>query len=370
MPICEIRCWNSPDCLKRCDRIITTALYLRDDSQESFDRYVLGLTEGLHHRDRYFPGFALLLFIDATVTNNRAAVVILDERLRRHDAVVVFHCPAVQLGPQHGHQGHFGMLVRYFPIFGYVPECAKMRYCITIDADYKEYDWAYVAGIYRWLARRPSVRLAVASNTLARYIRWRKPAFFPVYGGYIVCRGTLPQELLRSYITAATETPERFKKFFRRGSAGFPYGFDELFWNMFVIPYLQKEGSRFGVHCKWSYERLLGGLLYQHNEYSRSRVSTLEESDLRRLKTLLRSLGYGGPLLAMLRDASRRVPRRVWSRLDAVLRRWRTIGYSSVFLENQLDFALLNGCEAARGVMITFEGDKLANVQTMEAKPG
>jgi len=192
--------------------------------------------------------------------------------------------------------------------------------------------------------------------------------FLSSVGGHIVVRKQLPRSVLEDYLNVITSQPEILDSYFLSKKAHtFPYGIDELFWNVNVVPWLREKKVPFSIHSKWSYERLFGGLTYKHNEYSKDRLSTMSKISIASLDNLVRRLGFPENVSTdrAIESLKKAVSPNSWATIDETLREWRKKRRYGIFLWNQLDFAILNAQCKSRAVVMTFVGKSKPSVQAV-----
>jgi hypothetical protein len=114
---------------------------------KSFDKYVDGLKRLLKYREEYLPNFFFRIFIDRTIYDDDIIMSIINSDPKVQP--VLFKCQKYLDKDNYHHEGVFGTLIRFFPMFDFDNNDAD--YVIVTDIEPNYEDMHSLGYIYNYL---------------------------------------------------------------------------------------------------------------------------------------------------------------------------------------------------------------------------
>lgn len=103
---------------------------LNDNYYKDFSRYITGLESMYHNVIKYVRSYSIRLFIDNSIYKDKDIMNKLDKLYKLE--IVLYDCPKYKIDNDH-HQGLFGTIIRFFPMFDFPNNDANKIILSDID---------------------------------------------------------------------------------------------------------------------------------------------------------------------------------------------------------------------------------------------
>lgn len=213
----------------RYPNILSCSFFTMENSYRNFNKYKEQLKRFLKQAE-VLKDYELRIYTDNT--GKEYALEICESY--SFVSIYLFDCPSFREGI--GHQGTFGTLVRFLPLF----EEHKLVWISDIDIpdNYLDID----------------LKGDIIINSALCYERKVYGRKYTILAGRFISKKKLPKRLLTKFINDilegkySNEINELNKQNTRKPSSNFPYGMDELFLNWIIYDWLQKQEFKINIH--------------------------------------------------------------------------------------------------------------------------
>ena len=226
---------------------ISTSLFKMENPYRSFDKYINKL---MLWRKAIPKNAYIRLYVDASVLEETSFINLMKLNLYNLE-VYLYECKELLDSSGIYHDGTFGSVVRFLPlIYKDVPK--NVKYVWVTDTD-------MYPNMFRidYLGQMMKVNVDISYASDACYNRpWiDSKNEYPIINKRVIVtsnflrKANIPKNLLDKFLQKVLNgeytkiRDEIVKNSPRKSAEYFPYGFDELFTNKFLLPYFQRTSS-------------------------------------------------------------------------------------------------------------------------------
>jgi hypothetical protein len=271
-PICEFTPLFNIDYTKKKNIISCSFFKMAGGGYKNFTEYSNGILHLSNFIKKEMKDFKLRLFIDMSIYNDKK---IMDTLKNNSIEIVLYKCPSYVVD-KNKHKGIFGMFARFFPIFDFKNNDAKLVFISDIDFNsYKEvsnFFYKTNGNIINYLIKTKIIyklHTFIYNNYSLMYIsnwlfinknNYKNNYIHPyVRGGSTYYYKKINYKILLNFfnlvnssnkIYSAYSKLEKNKKNLIKNDK-YLYGSDEYFLNRIYIKYLKKNNLSFGCKIKF-----------------------------------------------------------------------------------------------------------------------
>jgi hypothetical protein len=224
------------------DIIISASLFKMKNSYRDFNIYINDLLKWI----KYIPKRSYLrLYVDNTVLSSTLFNTLLDDDKYPDLEIILYECEEF-MDSEGYHDGTFGSIIRLIPLFQ-KPKNVKYIWVTDLDMPIKVYNYKYIK-----MMLEKNVKVCYYSK--ACYNKpWSQGLEYPIGAGRIIMNSKINLDykdftkflndvLKNKYKSIYEEIKEKYEnpvKGLKRKMSDvkyFPYGFDELFCNLYLLP--------------------------------------------------------------------------------------------------------------------------------------
>ena len=240
---------------KKKKNIVSSSFFkIHGGGYKKFDRYINGIRYINKFIVEEMENFVHRLFVDESIYNDQKIMSIL-RRLKIE--IVVYKCPNYMVGNEH-HMGTFGTIVRFFPMFDFPGNDAKIVLISDID------DQSYEITLTGVLSQTYNLFTGLTKRGFIDEIRYATSVKFfkqdaemeHIIASRQIAKGDLDSKTLIKFIKKVSKTTERLSYYpkdmnlINKTSGNFIYGFDEWFINHDLIKQIKKEKIPMAVEIR------------------------------------------------------------------------------------------------------------------------
>lgn len=265
---------------KHKKNLICCCFFKRNNNYyKNFRRYIHGLCRMYTYVIKNIHNYSIRLFIDDSIYKDYDIINLLKEMELLE--IVIFRCPKYQIGDFH--QGLFGTLIRFFPMFDFPNNDADK----IIISDIDDYSLRKYFDIYKKLNNKINDLYLIKFSNAGKMFK-NKELYNHIYNG-IILDYIKPQEIislkrvnnnlildflenLNPTINYSYYLNENYKKnnsFISKfeNNGCFIYGIDEYFLNNHYLHYFIDYEKPFLNILKFNMNGILYNQIYNRNEY-------------------------------------------------------------------------------------------------------
>lgn len=252
-PLCEFKPLFK--LTKKKKNIVSSSFFkIHGGGYKKMDRYINGIRYVNKFIVEEMENFIHRLFVDESIYNDQKIMKVL-RRLKIE--IVVYKCPNYMVGDKH-HMGTFGTIVRFFPMFDFPGNDAKIVLISDID------DQRYEVTLTGKLSQTYNLFTGLTKRGFIDKINYATGVKFfkqdvemeHIIADRQITKGDLDSKTLIKFIKKVSKTSERLSYYPKdmnlidKTSGNFIYGVDEWFINHDLIKQIKKEKIPMAVEIR------------------------------------------------------------------------------------------------------------------------
>lgn len=239
--------------------LIVTSLFKMTKGYKNFEKYLTGLHFISNKIIKYNLPFEFRIFIDDTIHRDKKIMKYLNTI--KNVQLVLYHCPTFFIDDHH--RGTFGTILRFFPMFQFKNNDSDIVICTdsdTTDMYFKQ----LIKGFF--LMRKynllENLSLFYSSSIAKNQSQIFDDQVYPyIMAGLIINRIKFDSNLIYDYLDDILHQKTKFKNYYshhvvqmtKKIDNKFFYGFDEIFLNNILLPYLVQNKKKICIYDEYSF---------------------------------------------------------------------------------------------------------------------
>lgn len=213
-----------------------------------FGKYINGLRNLIKFVESELKGFRIRIFIDLSIWDDKKIRHILTSN--NIVEPVLYSCPSYMESDGIHHYGTFGTVVRFFPMFDFDNNDAD--HIVVADIELQEHDLRLIPSFYQTSIKYElNASLIYFGNFF--YKNDGTKSYPYNFAGRMLCLKTIPKVALTDFMDNIYEIDTQYTQYSNKQTAPvIKYGIDEVFLNVFLIPYLINNDITVGCYAKYN----------------------------------------------------------------------------------------------------------------------
>lgn len=237
--------------------IIVTSLFKMSKGYKDFDRYLQGIQFASIQIIKLKLPFEFRIFIDITIFKDKNIMKFLKNISNVN--LILYHCNS--FFSNNFHRGTFGTIVRFFPMFDFKNNDSNIVICI--DSDIAYIDFRKIINSFFLMRENNLLDDLTLFNvsTIAKNSIIIDNKIYPyVMAGLLINKLKINKKLITEYLNEIFKFNYTYKNYYtnkkvqetKKVDKKIFYGFDEIFLNNKLLPYLIEKKKKICIYDEYS----------------------------------------------------------------------------------------------------------------------
>lgn len=239
--------------------IIITSLFKMTKGYKDFYKYLKGIKLISNKIIKWNLPFEFRIFIDETIYKDKKIMNFLNNI--NNAKLILYHCPSFFI--DNHHRGTFGTILRFFPMFNFENNDSDIVICMDSDTS-DMYFRELIKGFYLMKKNNllENLSLFYSSSIAKNQSQKFNDIIYPyIMAGLIINRLKFDTYLIQEYLDDVLISKTNFKNYYNHDVVQITkkidtkifYGFDEIFLNHKLLPYLVENKKKICIYDEYSF---------------------------------------------------------------------------------------------------------------------